>query len=226
MAKKLAEHPETKKKKSNYATQKEVAEFLDITEFEVRKFIRLGLPKAGNNKFVLKDANHWYVNHLKYWSDRRTISEIATMLGITERWLNRLVTEKGITKEKRGTYKLDTTILSYANYMREQIKEAQEGEKSVSDERKRLISMQADLKQIELLEKQKSVFPVDLFNRLIDEYMTIVSKKIDSQSGMILNKLFASKTKEEMLKVLKESHHHIKTEIAKSESNIKISNNP
>lgn len=216
MGKKTAENSESKKDQNKYATQREIAEFLDITEFEVKKYIRLGLPRAGNNKFVLKDASRWYVNHLRYWSDRRTISEISTMLGITERWLNRLIVEKGIPKESRGTYKLDATILGYVNYLKEQLKVAEAGERSLQDERKRLLRMQSDLKEIELLEKQENLIPKKLVIQLIGDFTSVVEKKLDSLPGISLNKLFACKSKEEILKIQKESIHHIKTEIAKS----------
>lgn len=220
MAKKTAEHSETKKERNNYATQKEVAEFLDITEFEVKKFIRLGLPKAGNNKFVLKDANHWYVNHIRSWRDKRTVSEISTMLGITERWLNRLVVEKGIKKEAHGVYKLDATILSYINYLKEQIKNAEAGEKTLADERKRLLRMQADLREIELLEKQTELIPKKISQQLITDFASITEKKIDSLPGLCLDEAFSCTKKEQLLKVLKESVHKIKSEIAKQHHNV------
>lgn len=199
---------------NKYATQKQIAALLKISEYDVKKFIRLGFPKAGHNKYVAADCVSWYLDYLEYWRDRRTISEIAAMLGITERWLNRLVLEKGIKKEKHGTYKLDQTITSYVIYLKEQIKKAEEGERTLADERKRLLKMQADVKEIELLEKQKQLIPVDVAAKLLTNYAAIVDKKIDMMDGYSLNKLFASKTKEEILKVLKETKHHIKTEIA------------
>lgn len=214
MAKSSAENPESKKDQNKYATQKQIAALLKVTEFEIKKFVRLGLPKAGNNKYVPAECISWYIDYLNYWKDRRTITEIATMLGITERWLNRLVVEKGIKKEKHGVYRIDSTIAGYVGYLKDQVKRAEEGESTLADERKRLLKMQADVKEIELLEKQKKLIPIELASKLLSDYAGIVDKKLDMMDGYSLNKLFACKTKEEILKVLKETKHHIKTEIS------------
>lgn len=220
MPKKTAENSESKKDQNKYATQKQIATLLKITEFEVKKFIRLGLPKAGNNKFVPAECISWYIDYLQYWKDRRSISEIANMLGITERWLNRLVVEKGIKKEKHGVYKLDSTIVSYVNFLKDQVKKAEEGETTLVDERKRLLKMQADVKQIELLEKQNKLIPIELAGKLLTDFAAIVDKKIPMMKGFATNKLFACKTKEEILKVLNQTENYIKTEIAKSSNRI------
>lgn len=214
MPKKTAENPERKKDQNKYATQKQIAALLKVTEFEIKKYVRIGLPKAGNNKYVPAECISWYIDYLNYWKDRRTISEIATMLGVTERWVNKLVVEKGIPKEKHGTYRLDTTITGYVSYLKEQIKKAEEGESSLNDERKRLIKMTADSKELQLQEQQKKLIPVELAGKLLSDFSGIVDKKIDMIEGFALNKLFACRTKEETLKVLKETKHHIKTEIA------------
>lgn len=214
MGNQTAENPERKKDQNKYATQKQIAALLKVTEFEVKKFVRLGLPRAGHNKFNAAECFGWYIDYLNYWKDRRSISDIATMLGITERWLNRLVVEKGIRKEKHGVYRLDSTIVSYISYLKEQIKNAEAGDSSLLDERKRLVKMTADSKEIDLLEKQKKLIPLELAGKLLTDFAGIVDKKLDMIEGFALNKLFACRTKEETLKVLKETKHHIKTEIA------------
>jgi len=220
MAKHTAENSESKKDQNKYATQKQIASLLKCTEFEIKKFVRIGLPKAGNNKYVPAECISWYIDYLNYWKDRRTITEIATMLGVTERWVNKLVVEKGIPKEKHGTYRLDTTITGYVSYLKEQIKKAEEGESSLNDERKRLIKMTADSKELQLQEQQKKLIPVELAGKLLSDFSGIVNKKLDMIEGFALNKLFACRNKEETLKVLKETKHHIKTEIAKSQHSL------
>ena len=219
----MAKENDAAENKNKYATQRQIAALLKVTEFEIKKFIRLGLPKAGNNKFVPAECISWYIDYLHYWKDRRTISEIAAMFGVTERWVNRLVVEKGIKKEKHGVYKLDSTIAGYVGFLKDQIKKAEEGESTLADERKRLLKIQADVREIELLEKQKVLIPKALAEKVISDFAAVVDKKLDTLPGLSLTKLFACKTKEEILKVQKESIHHIKSEIAKSNS--RISNN-
>lgn len=208
--------------KKNYATTKQIASLLKITEYEVKKLVRIGMPKAGSNKFNVVECVHFYVDHLNYWRERRTIDELAQMLGITPRWLNRLVAEKGIYKEKHGVYNISSTVIGYVNFLKEQLRKAQEGDSSLADEKKRLLRMQANLRQMEYLEKQKKLIPVELFGIIILEFVVLVGKKLDSIPGISLNKLFASKTKEEMLKVLRDTIHHIKNEISRAQSNIKL----
>lgn len=219
MPKKTAEQPEAKNK---YASQKQIAALLKITEYDIKKFARLGLPKAGNNKFEVVPVVQWYIDYLQYWRDRRSIADIANILGISERWLNRLVVEKGIPKEKHGVYQIAPTINGYVQFLKEQIKQAQEGEASLADERKRLLKMQADLRHIELLEKQKKLIPIEIYQEILLDFVSHTGKKLDSIPGVCLNKLFAAKTKEEILKVLKETIKKIKNELSSSQSNLKI----
>ena len=205
---------ETPDKKQNYATAKQIAAVLKVNEYEVKTFIKKGMPKVAANKFNLIECVHWYLDYQKYWRDRRTITEIADMLGITERWLNRLVVEKGIPKEARGVYLLSQTILAYINFLKEQIKNAADGESSLTDERKRLLRMQANRVGMDLLEKQKQLVPVTLMEKVFLEFTVLYGKKLDALPGTILNKLFACKTKEEMLHILQNQIHKTKTELS------------
>ena len=220
MAKKSVENSENKKERNPYATQKQIAALLKVTEFDIKKYIRLGLPKAGNNKYVPAECISWYIDYLNYWKDRRTISEIAAMFGVSERWVNRLVVEKGIKKEKHGVYRIDSTIAGYVNFLKEQIKKAEDGETTLNDERKRLLRMQSDLKEIELLEKQENLIPKRISQQLITEFAAIAEKKFDSLPGLCLDEAFSCTKKEQLLKVLKDSVHKIKTEVAKEEHKI------
>lgn len=211
--------------KKNYASSKQIAALLKVTEYDVKKFVRFGMPKIGSNKFNAVECTSWYIDYLRYWRDRGTIEELAQMLGITPRWLNRLVVEKGIAKERHGVYKITATVNSYVSFLKDQIRKAEEGESTLTDERRRLLRMQADLRQMELVEKQQKLIPVAVIQNLILEFVILTGKKLDSIPGVCLNKLFACKTKEEMLKVLRDTIHHIKNEISRAQSNIKLSAN-
>lgn len=211
--------------KKNYASSKQVAALLKVTEYDVKRFVRFGMPKHSTNKFNSVDCISWYIDYLRYWKERGTIEELAQMLGITPRWLNRLVVEKGIAKEKHGVYKITATVNSYVGFLKDQIRKAEEGESTLTDERRRLLRMQADLRHMELVEKQQKLIPVAVIQNIILEFVILTGKKLDSIPGVCLNKLFASKTKEEMLKVLRDTIHHIKNEISRAQSNIKFSAN-
>lgn len=82
--------------------------------------------------------------------------------------------------------------------------------------------MQADLRHIELLEKQKKLIPVEIYQEILLDFVVFTGKKLEALPGMCLNKLFAAKTKEEILKVLKETITKIKNELSSSQSNIRL----
>lgn len=211
MAKKKKVTPE---KNPNTVTAKELAVILKVSEYDLKTFHKKGLAKIKTNQYNLAEAVGWYIDYLKYWRDRRTIGEIAEALGITERWLNRLVVEHGLPKEQRGVYLLNATINAYIQYLKGQIKEAQSGESSYSDERRRLAKMQATRIELEILEKQKQLLPVQLVEKTFLDFTILYGKKLDAFPGTILNKLFACKTKEEMLHILQNQIHKTKTELS------------
>jgi len=81
----MAKENDAAKTRNNCSALKKIAALLKLTEFEIKKFIHLGLPKVGNNKFVPAECFRWYIDYLHYWKDGRTISKIAAMFGVTER---------------------------------------------------------------------------------------------------------------------------------------------
>jgi DNA-binding CsgD family transcriptional regulator len=201
-------------KKQNYATAKQIAVVLNISELEVKKFVRLGMPKFEKDKFNLVEAVHWYLDYQNHWRDKRTLEEIADMLGITRRWLLQIVTEKGVKREGRGVYQLSSTVLAYVNQLKDNLKKSEEGSTSLNEEKTRLLSMQASLREMELMEKRKLLVPKQLVEHFALNLTVLFGKKLDSIPGTILNKLFASKTKEEMLHILNDIIYKIKNDIA------------
>jgi len=216
MPKQTAEQPEIRKEKAQYVTQKQIAEILEVTEFEIKSFIRTGFPKAGHNKFILKDCIKWYINYLKWKNEHWSVDDIATVCGVTSRTIQNWVIKNNIPKKERGAYNVRSTILAWINSINEN-HENLSGEKTLNRSRQRLIDMQADVKEMDLLEKQKKLIPIELASKLITDLAAIVDKKLDLIEGYPLNELFACRTKEETLKVLKETKHHIKTEISKEQ---------
>lgn len=206
-------HSPSSEKKS-YASLKQIASLLKVSEHEIKKFVKVGMPRVSENEFNLVESVQWYIDYLQYWRDRRTVKEMAEMFGISNRWLQRLVVEKGIPKEKFGVYMISSTVLAYISYLKEQVKSASEGSTTLNEEKKRLIAMQASLREIELLEKQRMLVPKQLVEHVALNLTVTFGKKLDSIPGTILNKLFVTKTKEEMLIILNDTIHKIKLELS------------
>lgn len=200
-----------------YLTLQQISLFFEVAEYEIKKFVSLGLPKVSKNKFNALECAEWYFNHLKNRANRRTTKETADMLNISTRWLNKLTNESIIPKEDKGIYNIGDTFFRYANYLKKQIELA----KAPSvDARIRLINYQADLKEIELLEKQKTLFPVEHAKKMVGEITSLVVKKLEAIPGMELDKKFSCRTKEELLKVEKEIIYNIRNDLAKAEYKI------
>jgi hypothetical protein len=211
--------PGNAENKINYATQKQMAELLEITEFEIKTLIRAGLPKAGYNKFIQVQCFKWYINYLKWKNEHWSVDDIATVCGVSVRTIQNWVIKNSIPKKDRGAYNVRSTVLAWIKDINENY-ENLSGEKTLNKSRQRLIDMQAEIKQMELLQLQKTLFPVDAAKMMVAEITTIVSKKLDAFPGLELNKKFSCKSKEELLKVEKEIVHKIKTDLSKAESNI------
>lgn len=196
-----------------YLTLQQISLFFEVAESEIKKLITLGLPKVSRNKFNALECAEWYFNYLKNRSDNRTTKEMAYMLDISTRWLNKLTNENIIPKEDKGIYNIGETFFHYANYLKKQTELAKAPSK---DARIRLINYQADLKQLELLEMQKVLFPVEQAKKMVSEITSLVVKKLEAKAGMELEKKFACRTKEELLKVEKEIIYNIRTDLAKA----------
>ena len=219
MAKQTAENSESKKEKLQYANLQQIADLLGVTEFDIKTFVRIGFPKAGHNKFIPIQCFKWYINHLLWQNEHWTVTDIATVCGVSVRTIQLWVVKNNIPKKERGYYNVRSTILAWINSINEK-HENTTGEKTLNRSRQRLVDMQAEIKQMELLQLQRTLFPVADAKKMVTEITTMVSKKLDSIPGLELNKKFGCKTKEELLKVEEEIIHKIKTELSKAELNI------
>lgn len=219
MAKQTVEHPEKKTDKINYFNRKQIADILKVSEFDVKSFVRIGMPKAGYDKFIPMLCFSWYIDYLRWQNEHWSVNDIAAVCGVTPRTIQNWVLEKHIPKKERGAYNVRSTIAAWLKDVNEKHSNIS-GEKTLNRSRQRLIDMQGDLKEIELLEKQKELIPTKLAERVISDIMALVNKKMDAIPGMELNKKFSCKTKEELLKVEREIIHRIKTDISKTKHNV------
>jgi len=203
---------------ANYANSKQIQDLLKLSPYEFKKFVRDGMPKEGSNKFNLVACVHWYIDYLKDKTDFGSVSEIATLIGRTERYVSKLAAEKNLPgKVAHGKYNKIAFINAYIDYKDKQIKEAKAGGENRTDAQARLVRANADFKEIELAEKQKQVVPVKpLMNTLLGIFLKF-GKSIDTMPGKVINKIYACNSKSEMLDVLNKATRQLKEHLSKEE---------
>lgn len=199
---------------SIYGTQEQIASLFKITKYQVRQFIKLGMP-SNKKKIPIIDATHWYVDYLKDNTDNGSTKEIALLINKSERYIQKLVAEKAFPKLEHGRYNKIAFVNKYLELKEEEIKRAR-GE-SIIDAKHRYHSVMADLKLLELKEKQKELIPLDIFETFMLVLMKSIEKKIDSLPGRLINKLAAAKNKEQMLQTVKEAVDKIKNDISETQ---------
>lgn len=204
-----------------YANGGQLAKLLNVSSAEFKRLLRYGMPRVSRDKYLITECVKWYMEHLKFEREHRSTHDIASMFGVSERRVDQLVTEHGIPKRERGVYNLPATVLAYVNLLKEQIKEAKGG-KSLADERRRLVKHQADLKEIELLEKQRELIPVDEVRSMVLEMTNLFGKKLDALPGTVMNKVYGAKSKEEVLEILRDAVKKVRKDLtaAKSRRNV------
>ncbi len=200
-----------------YANSKQVAAFLKVTETDVKRFVRAGMPKEGHNKFNAIECVHWYIQKLRDEMEYGTVKDMALMINKTERYVNKLVAEKNFPREGHGRYNRLNFLHAYLNYKDELIKEAKAGGENSTEAKARLSTITADLRELEKLEKLKELIPKKLFLDLLLDLFARFGNTIDSFPGKKINKVYACKTKPEMLKVLKDAAREMREVLSTKE---------
>ncbi len=143
-----------------------------------------------------------------------TAEQVAHILNITPRWIQRLVKENGMPRELHGQYDLVKVVRWYIDFLRKQIDEAKKGNESLSDAKLRLTKTRADREAVELEEKQKNLIPVKLSEEIIIGLQIAWLKKLDGLPAKTANKLFAAKSKKEIMDIQTEAITEIKNDIS------------
>jgi hypothetical protein len=137
-------------------------------------------------------------NKPKYASNE----QVANVLNITPRWLNRLVKEYGMPRIAHGEYDLVKCVHWYIDYLKKQIEEARAGGESLTDAKLRLTRKNADLREIELQEKLKELLPYKIVSDILFKGVQNFSKTSDSIGIRNAKLLFRAKSEKEIIKIL------------------------
>jgi hypothetical protein len=209
---------------AKYATSKQIGDLLNVTQYDIKKLVKAGMPKLGQNKFNAVECTRWYINYLKENMEFGTIKDMALMIDKTERYVNKLVAEKNFPgKVAHGKYNRVTFLHAYLNFKDLLIKDAKTGGENKTDAQARLANINANLKEIEWQKELKNFVPVKPLVFNLTNLFVKFSKNIDGFPYRIINKLYAaSKSKPDMLIILKETSHTLKQELSRTHLDVII----
>ncbi len=152
-----------------------------------------------------------------------TTSQVATILKISPRWIQKLVREYGMPNEAFGKYDLVKVVQWYIDYLRKQLEEAKTGNEKLDDAKLRLTKLKADREAVELGKEHKSLIPVKVCEEIMLSIIIQFGKKIDALPSKILNKLYAAKTKKELFLVLTNATEELRNELAGTDIRLQLS---
>ena len=90
-----------------------------------------------------------------------TIEQIATVLNLTPRMINRHVKEDGMPRVGRGEYDLVKCVHWYIDFLNQRVERAKHGGETEQEARGRLVIAQANMKEIDLARMKAEVITVD-----------------------------------------------------------------
>jgi len=89
-----------------------------------------------------------------------TLSQVAELFGVTERWINRLTKEKDFPKVARGKYDLLSCVRWYIAYLTRQIDDARRGGDSMQRSEERKATAQASMLELKLARARGEVVEI------------------------------------------------------------------
>ena len=89
-----------------------------------------------------------------------TVSEVARLFRVTERWINRLSKEQGFPKKAKGKYELEACVHWFIDHIRQETKGSKRSTESLLKAEERKAIAQADLLEINLAERRDELVPV------------------------------------------------------------------
>jgi phage terminase Nu1 subunit (DNA packaging protein) len=109
------------------------------------------------------------------------IKQLTQTLNVTEQWIGKLVKE-GMPKEARGKYDLGKCMLWYIRYLQAALRRRSgatgESGRTEQTERLRLLSAEAELKELELARERGEFAAITDFEKVITELVVTTKARI------------------------------------------------
>jgi len=118
-----------------------------------------------------------------------TREQIAHVLKITPRMVNRHVKDHGMPIVARGEYDLVSCVHWYLDYLKTEIQRARRGDESEQQARARLVKATANLRELDLAREEKRLLPVDAVKELWERIVIAFKNKMLSLPTKLPQKL-------------------------------------
>lgn len=150
-------------------TQYQLAHILRRSTLEIERLVKKeGLPCKGRKKgvmsFDIAKVVHWLIarHHQKLEDekgrrDQRTLHELAELFDVEPRTIDKEAKDRGLPKQGRGVFLLSKVIPWKLKDCEKRLKEAKAGGESAIQAKRRLTTLQADIKNIELARLNREV---------------------------------------------------------------------
>jgi phage terminase Nu1 subunit (DNA packaging protein) len=177
--------------------------------------------KKGITTFDLAKVIQWFVDRHrrqleeeKARRDTRTLPEIAQLLDVEPRTINKEVKERGLPKEARGVFLLTKVLPWKAIDQRKQLRDARTGGETESQARKGLWQANRDLKLITLARQRGEVINIDDAIPILERGLNILRQKVMIFPKTAAPQLEGLETPAEREQTLKTLAHDLLTDLA------------
>lgn len=172
--------------KSEDTSSEQIAILLKVSQDELPVLERKhGLPRMKSNKYDLLRVVHWYIDRStrllaeeKAKRNIRNLPDVAYMLKVDPRTINKLAKERGLPRDSHGIYDIVRVVQWLVDDYERQLKDVRHGAETEGQARKRLFSINADLKQIELSAKRGQVANIEDVRELLTTVLKALRDKI------------------------------------------------
>jgi hypothetical protein len=121
-----------------------------------------------------------------------SLEQIAQVLNLTPRYVNKLVKEQGMPRQGRGEYDLVMCVHWYIDFLKAQIVRSRSGDESESDARRRLLSANADIREAERARMHGELIPVksavEVIERGVHSFKTRMLALPTKAAGRVLGR--------------------------------------
>lgn len=149
-----------------------------------------------------------------------SLDQIATLLNVTPRWINRLSKESGFPKEGRGQYDVVKCVHWYIDFLHGEIDKAKAGGGKMIDFTTRKERAIAEMKELELAEKYKTLIRLDDTIHFVEKIFSVTKSKLSQLRKANITKLLIAKDDKAVNKLLEQRDNELLGEISLSVENI------
>jgi len=202
--------------RQTYTDEATICRHLNLQKERLAELVKKGIIKYDGKKkgYQITNATHAYIGYLKKQVEeshqarnRRTVGEIAGLLMVTEKWIQRLCTEKGMKKLDRGVYDLVEVVQWRIRDLQKEIDTLKAGGEDAIKAKERITVIEMKMKEIELANEEGKVIYIDDIKKIFEPVFAAIRSIIlglERQAAQILGKEAATWIGEHSRKALDE----------------------